>query len=719
MADNEKPTSADKTGFETPIDGLGSFVRDTQFKNWRTDRQDIDKKWEGNREAFHGIVNESDQWKEEEGKDWRSSTYVMYTKQKVMAAYAQVIDFLLQNGRIPFDIVPSKWDEFGMDDMDEVDREYVLTEMNNQKDLIDQELSETRADRALMSNVMAAAIYGETYAKTPIEEVLRRGYREVPIEGVDDTSGISQDQRAYEPYEESYTTRSWDYVSNWNIFRNRETNDLKECEGVIQRELVSPYWLRQQMGKPYWIDAGIEDSITNCATKSKTGAGGTGSISADLSSLPPVLREIKYRYKTLEYIEYWGRVPRQMAENYEEWLGEYFEAMREAEKSGGEFKPPSVVFDDMIEDDGDEIEVMVAMAEQYIVRYVRTTPDQRPFHMAVWDQNVDELENQGVADNVKDMQKVINGAFRALEDNKKLASNVILGIKERLFENMPKSLKPGTKLQVSDEVEDIREALFPIVIPDVGSSVIDLIQIAFQIGDEDSMIPKIQQGFQEAGTQTAFQISQQLAKAGKYLGQAIKNIDEGLIEPIITAFYDYNMMNPEINIGKGNFSVEAQGFQSYQNRSQLLTILNQVLTLALSHPALEQQTKIRRIYEDIIKALDLSTDDYLLSVEEIKESVQNQQPDPMMVAELDKTKSETEKNLADAAKKLADAAKKLSDADQGEAQTKIKRAETVSKIEDSRRPQPARQLPLPEPELKFARTPTQPSKKPGEVPPKQ
>jgi len=705
-------TTETKLPVETPLNGLAVFIRDVQFKNWRTNRKETEKKWERNRKNFHGIVSSGQAWKEGEGKDWRSNTFVRYTKQKVMAAFSQVIDFLLQNGRIPFDITPSKWDEFTLSEMEEVEREYTLKQMNDQKNLIDQQLYETKADRSLIKNVMSACVYGETYAKVPVEEVLRKGYRKAPIEGVSDTSQMAPDQFAWEPFEEIYTTRAWKYVANWNIFRDTETNDLRECQGVLHREMVSPYWLRQQMGLPYWLDLGIEEAITQSANQSQSGTGGSPSISADASSLPPVLRDIQFRYNTLEYIEYWGRIPRAMAEEFETWLESYYTAMRDSEKNSEPFVVPAALMGNSVEQNGDEVEVMVAMAEQYIVRYVRTTKDQRPFEMAIWDQNVDEVENQGVADNVEDMQKVINGAFRAIEDNKKLSANVILAIKSRLLENMPKSLKPGERIEVSDEVDDVRMAIQPILIPDIGSSLIDLLQIAFQVGDEDSMIPKIQQGFQEAGSQTAFQIAQQLSKAGKYLGQAIKNFDEGLIEPIVTRFYDYNMMNPEIDIGKGSFSVDAQGFQSYQNRSLKLSSLNQLLMMALQSPTLEQQTNIRRIWEDIVKALDFSTDDYLVSITELQQIAENQQPDPMAVAQVEKVQSEAERNKADAVKKL-------SDAGQNEESTKIKRAEAISKIDqNSRQKSQARKIDgMAEAGMSFMRTPTQPPTAPGQVMP--
>ena len=147
-------------GSQSPTNGLADFIRNTQFHNWRMNRKDLEVKWEGNRSAYQAVVDESKVWKTNEGKDWRSRTYVKYTKQKVMAAFAQISDFLLQKGKIPFNIGASKWDELTMGQMNEADKEFAQTSMNQQKDLIDQQLFEVKADRHFVKNILSGAVYG-------------------------------------------------------------------------------------------------------------------------------------------------------------------------------------------------------------------------------------------------------------------------------------------------------------------------------------------------------------------------------------------------------------------------------------------------------------------------------------------------------------------------------------------------------------------------------
>jgi len=139
-----------------------------------------------------------------------------------------------------------------------------------------------------------------------------------------------------------------------------------------------------------------------------------------------------------------------------------------------------------------------------------------------------------------------------------------------------------------------------------------------------SQLPKILQG--EVSTQgkpeTAFQSNQLQINAGKYLGGVIKNIDEGIIEPMGNAFQRYNMLmrqGPE-----GNFVAKATGFSSFQNTMMRLQKLMQYITLVLSDDRLAAEGKLRETLEEIVKAMDLSPDLHLKSAQEKQEAAEQE-----------------------------------------------------------------------------------------------
>lgn len=587
----------ENTSIPTSATGLAGFILQ-RLENWRQNRSTLQAKWERNRQAFLAIAE--GQWKEKEAEDWRSDTFVRITHRKVMAAFALVLDNLLQGGRIPFDLVPAS--EPAMDSPEQT--AMIEEAIDDMKGLIDEQFQECNADRSLMKAVMSMALYGRTWAKKTVQDITKTSYQQNQYAGISDLSRLPQGVVGFNRAMEQRISPSWDYLPVWDIFWDMETEDLKAGAGIIHRRLVSPWWLRQKKGKPYFFDDKIQTVLSN-ATKSETAS---SSAEKYTDSLAPVLREIKYRQNTIFYAEHWGRVPKTQVENFESDL----------KNSTNLQELPTLVFNEQ-EESGDEIECLCCVANTEVVRFARTETRQRPFFTALWEDSLDEGTGNSVADNLEDVQFVLNGAVRAFEDNKKLSCNVVFTLLERAFVNPPKSVTPGMILLLKNLVEDVNKAFGTIQIPDQGESLLSLIELMEKYGDEDGMIPKISQGMQEQTDQTAFETAQRIAQAGKYVGSAIRNVDEGLIEPIATDFFDYNMDDPSVSKGKGNFKVKATGYAGFQDRILRVQAIQRLLGILLSNPGLTSFGKYRPILEDIANASDVDPERYIKSVQELQE----------------------------------------------------------------------------------------------------
>jgi len=606
------------------LSSLGYYIKDTLFENWRRERQSIEIEMQTNLDAFNAVVT-GDFWKQGETEGWRSDTFVQITKMKVMTAYSMIIDILLQGGKIPFTLKPSPWDSVMFEDLPDEQRRQIEDSIDDMKGLIQQQLVDCHADRQLMKTVMAAAIYGETYAKYYVHEVERTGFQ--PTE---------YDQ--WEPYRNIVTSPAFEYVSNWAIYRDLETEDLQAGQGIIQRSMISPYELRQKMGgNGYWIDEAIERAIAEADEPSQTLA------STDTSTLPPGLRNIQHRHKTMESFEFWGRAPRVLVEQFENEL-----------KRKGATKEASIQMFDFLdyEHDGNEAEIMVVMADDEIVRYSRNKPNSRPYYRTVWEIALDETSGTGVPKNLRSVQKVINGAIRAFEDNKKLSANVMAAVKRQYIPNWDGTFKPGLEIELSDECDDARKAIQQVIIQDVGQTLLDLVGIFERYADEGSQLPKIMQGVthDKQRPDTLGELTMLQANAGKYLGGVIKNFDEGLIEPVITDFYKYNMSDPEIQKGKGNYVAKPLGFTSFQNQVVRLQKMMQGLNLVMSSEVLMAETKVREVLEEIWKAFDIDTGQVMKTPEE-------KQAEAQQAAEMQAQAEAKERQMIQEQMAMAEAAK--------------------------------------------------------------
>jgi hypothetical protein len=120
-------------------------------------------------------------------------------------------------------------------------------------------------------------------------------------------------------------------------------------------------------------------------------------------------------------------------------------------------------------------------------------------------------------------------------------------------------------------------------------------------------MPKIMQGatLDKRKPDTFSELNMLMQNAGKYIGGVIKNFDEGTLEPVCQDFYDYNMQDPDVKAGKGNFIAKATGFSSYQDRVIRLNKIMQALNIALSHEGMAQEVKLGEILKVVYESLDV------------------------------------------------------------------------------------------------------------------
>jgi len=584
---------------------LAEFLK-ALFDDFKKNRSALEEKWNKNREAFR-CISSGKAWKSEEAEGWRSNTFIGIIKQKVIVAYSLIVDTLLAGGKIPFMLKP---DEDSINQPDEV-LQAINADIEKMSKRIECQLEKTHADRSFMQNLLSAAIYGETYAKREVMEITKEQFKKITTDG--EGTELEPGAAIFELSSESMNVPGWGYRSVWNIFRDIEEDDPRKGIGWFDYDMVSAHWLRKKMGKAFYIDENIKSVISEIDNKTKMDK---TSQPTDAESLPPKLREIAHRQKTIEYREFMGRVPRETAVSMEKDLVSMGLDL-------ADFMMPGVDISQENEDPdgpdaGDDIEIMCCLAGDKVVRYARTRERDRALHRAVWEMALDEVVAVGVPDNLEHIQRVLNGAVRAFEDNKKLSANVMSAMVEQyiLDPEEAKKWKPGLNVPLNGNCDDARKAISQIIIQDVGQSLLSLIEKIEQYSEEESMLPKISQGISENPDQTAYSIAQQIEKAGKYIGGVIKNIDEGLIEPMLQWYYEYNMLDPAVTEGKGNYSVQALGFSSFQDRYIKLGKIMQFMSMVLNSPELASWVKIQWLIKELAKGLDLDPDQAMKTLAE-------------------------------------------------------------------------------------------------------
>jgi len=624
-----------------PTSSLGKYLHDTLLKDARENRQATEEKWNRNRAARYAdaSLDPTGTWKTTEKKrPGQSDTFFDTTKQKCVSGISLLTDSVFKDGRVPF--MCSIEDEGAKTEAREGDPEAMdagddATEHAEAR--LTRQLRNCNAVEQFSKCIDDGATYGEYWTHTYSDKISSLHYQEI-VPGIWDTIETSEDTRAVE------------WVTPWEMFRDMEVQDIHEGQYVIRCQQTSCYDLRGMLSSS---DIMIPRNIKRVLQKHSKDNAGVSTEYDNTSSLPPRLRNITNRKKDIGLAEFWCLAPREKVEAFR------VELSRITGDEADDISEPPAEDEEGLP--GRLVPAFVIMADEEIIAF-EEDPGKTPFERGEFEPNNDNADGIGIADNMESCQKVLNGAIRSYEDNTKLIANFIILIRRELLKDVPEeNWFEGGMIGVDlDEGENIREAMEQMRFTDITGSLQKLIEMYLEFSDMASHVPRAEQGHQNANAQTAFELQQRLEKAGKYLGNVIHRLDE-VMRRVVAEFHDYNMNNPDIQDGKGDFSIITLGFDSFQNRYIRLQKLMQFLNLILSNDELTKRAKLRYILSELAKAQDMEPDQVWKSNEEMQsedeqrmQSMESQIQLARMQLELEEIKAKTGKDDAATQKLLAD-----------------------------------------------------------------
>ena len=590
---------------------LAEYV-DKKIKQWGDQKKTfLELKFQRNFEAVTNKDYRVKKWKKKEGEGWRSTTWIGHIRVKIWTLYSVFLDTVLQGGQIPFGLKPDPYEPENLPEGYIEDRDNRIKRMRKK---IKGQLKARKADRETLKEWLSGAYYGMAFSKFDVDEVSQRVFRQVDM-GLGDVSQYLEPEEAgqYTRFEAALETEDVPghrYVSVWNMVWDMESDNLEDGEGYAERIPSSVSDLFELQDKPGYIKRKIKEVIERGRDKI---AG-----SEDFASMTPGMRNVKERSKKFSRYEYYMAAPRKLVEAFEKSMKQRY---RSEPVSLGRIEDYALA-----ENDGDTIEIIGEIVDREIIRHIRNETGKRNCHMFKMEVALDESHGVGVADNMEDVQGSLVGMIRAFEDNKKLSANVTSVVKLRFFSNPAQldEIVPGKRYEIADSCPDVRQAILPIVFPDVGESLISGITLMERWKDDVSMIPTILQGFNlpKHKADTAFEINTMMEQSGKYIGMIVRNNDEMMIEPKITDIYEYNMIYDPDDSCKVNCKVTAEGFTGFRNNLVRAESLKQVLGMVLSSEVLLGQVKIAPHLRPIYESLGEDPDDFLKNEEELAEDAQ-------------------------------------------------------------------------------------------------
>jgi len=390
-------------------------------------------------------------------------------------------------------------------------------------------------------------------------------------------------ERTYNPVE--VRVPRIEFVSIWDFFPDPNATSINECEFVIHRHKLNRSQFRSLSKLPYFD----KDQIRGCL------------------EMGPNYEEKDYEYELkddnrmsdmgsakYEVLEYWGIMDAQYA--------------REV---GMELS------DDV--DDLDEVQINAWVSNGKVLRAVVNpfTPHRIPYHAFSYEKNPYSFFGIGVAENMDDSQKIMNGHARMAIDNLALSGSLVFDVDETaLVGGQTMEIYPGKVFRRQAGVPGT--AVNGLKFPNTSTENMMMFDKFRQLADEQTGIPSYSHGQTgvQSMTRTASGMSMLLGAASLNIKTVIKNLDDFLLKPLGEAYFQWNMQFLESKLGvKGDLEVKATGTASLMQkevRSQRLTTFLQ----SVQNPAIAPFVKINKLIGELAYSLDLDPDEILNDPEE-------------------------------------------------------------------------------------------------------
>jgi len=439
--------------------------------------------------------------------------------------------------------------------------------------IIHDQIEESNGASEIRNSLFESALFGTGIVKGPFNfnKTLHRWEQ-----------GESGD-RTYSPVD--VRVPRLEFVSIWDFFPDPNATNIDEAEYVFHRHRMNRTQLRG-LGKMPYFD---KEAIRECLQL------GPNYVEKDYEQeLKDDARNDEYGSQQFEVLEYWGV----MDAEYCRQVG--------------------MEIDENI-DDLDEVQINAWLCGGKMLRAVVNpfTPFRIPYHAFSYEKNPYSFFGIGVAENMDDSQKIMNGHARMAIDNLALSGSVVFDVDETaLVGGQSMEIYPGKVFRRQAGVPGT--AINGLKFPNTTNENMQMFDKFRQLADEQTGIPSYSHGQTgvQSMTRTASGMSMLLGAASLNIKTVIKNLDDFLLKPLGEAYFQWNMQFLESKLGtEGDLEVKATGTNSLMQkevRSQRLTMFLQTA----ANPAVAPFIKMNKLISELAYSLDLDPDELMNDPEE-------------------------------------------------------------------------------------------------------
>ncbi len=449
--------------------------------------------------------------------------------------------------------------------------------------------------------------YGTGVTKGPVTgEVMRQGWKmqreqalhpETQQPMADDSGQPIMVDRGYGLQKSAGDRPGMRHVDIWSFFPDPDVSKISEGEGVYERHLFGKKRLRGLQHLPGFD----KDAIRKLLNQKPRDAS------------PPYLQ-------TLRAI---GDKQSATGEIYHVW--EYTGCLEPEDiKDLAQMMGDQATMDDMAKVDPlIEVEAVLWFCDDIPLKFALYPYDSGEVMYSVFNFVKDpaSIFGFGVPDLIRDPQRSLNAAWRAMMDNASYAVGPQIGIKKNKVtpENNIWNFGGGAKVWIVDDtIQDIRQAMSTFDIPIHQVEFANIIALSMQFIDLQAEMPQMGQGEQGNGvTQTAQGMAILMNSNNIVKRRVVRNYDDDVTKPDLRRFYDWNMQFSQKEEIKGDYDVDARGSSVLLMREMQSQTLMVICLQLGGHPVFGPMLDNREMLRMLFRSLGIMPGDVMLSDSEI------------------------------------------------------------------------------------------------------
>jgi len=464
------------------------------------------------------------------------------------------------------------------------EKDFAEETADKMRDKIRDQLAEGGFQKALSEFIEDVVEYKAGFLKGPITRKRKRVNWTQTING-------------YEPVETEEIQIEFERRSPFDIYPLADTVDIQDG-GFFDRVKLSVSDLNSMKG----VD-GYDDEAINAVIKAHGRGGLREWLSHDNERADNEDRPYEYLNSSgsIEALEFYGQVPG-------------FVLIEQG-------------WDD-IEDEHQSYEINALMIGRWVVMSaLNPNPlNHRPYGKACYENVPGSFWGRGVPELMEDIQQICNSTARALVNNMSVASGPQVAVND--INRIPQSeeitaLYPWKIWQFTPDIQGNGQRPIDFFQPSMMSAELLKVYDYFSdLADDYTGIPAYVQGSDDAkgAGRTASGLSMIMTHASRGIKGVISNMDEGVIKPLITNIYNYNMLYDEDESIKGDVEIVPMGALHLFNKEQAQVRRNEFL-MATNNPVDLQIVGMKgraNLLREVAKTLDMPGHDIVPDEQEIE-----------------------------------------------------------------------------------------------------